>query len=278
MITTTPAGLDVILDGQRARDRRRRSRRRSRSAPHTIAVRQDGVELWHQTIEAEPSSDYEIAIARSRSTSSASARRRRHCRGSPRSRTRRIHPTSQTSKPRRRAPVRPLPGAVAAITPPSPTAPTTLARQRPIADVTVAKPSAPATTPPAPIPGSAKPAPTTPTTPNVAKPAAPVPAKMHRVARTVGDGCAERTTADRAAQRGPQDCRRPAERREVQERAAARVARGQGLPSTKPARSAASRWCPSSIVASPRICRTRSRAGATRRTRELRPQSARASS
>ena len=40
--------------------RRRRPRRRLKVGPHTIAVKQHGVEVWHQQFTAEASSDYEF--------------------------------------------------------------------------------------------------------------------------------------------------------------------------------------------------------------------------
>ena len=176
-ITTTPAGLDVIIDGQ-ALAEKSPIKTTLKVGPHTIVVKQNGVEVWHQTIDAEPQSEYEF------------------------------NPSFTADKLRERA-------------------------ERAKSPTPHVAPEAPAPAP-APAPSDpVKPAPTTPEPAKDTKPPAPA------------------TPAAKPTAQPP-------------------VTSLAGSASTRPARSAASRWCPSSIVASPRICRTRSRAGATRRTRRRR--------
>jgi hypothetical protein len=58
-ISTTPAGLDALLDGQPLAEKTP-TKTSVKIGPHTIAVKQTGVEVWHQTFKAEASSDYEF--------------------------------------------------------------------------------------------------------------------------------------------------------------------------------------------------------------------------
>jgi len=56
-ITTTPDGLEVIIDGK-VQPQRTPYKGPLKVGAHKIVVRQDGVEVWHQTLDAESSSDY----------------------------------------------------------------------------------------------------------------------------------------------------------------------------------------------------------------------------
>jgi eukaryotic-like serine/threonine-protein kinase len=59
MIATTPPGLEVLIDGQ-LQAQRTPFKATLKPGPHRIAVRKDGIEVWHQQLTAEPSSDYEF--------------------------------------------------------------------------------------------------------------------------------------------------------------------------------------------------------------------------
>jgi hypothetical protein len=59
MISTTPSGLDVVIDGKLF-DQRTPIKTTLKVGPHTIAVRQNGVEVWTQKLDAEAASDYEF--------------------------------------------------------------------------------------------------------------------------------------------------------------------------------------------------------------------------
>ncbi|HSN24857.1 MAG TPA: PEGA domain-containing protein, partial [Kofleriaceae bacterium] len=58
-ISTTPAGLDALLDGQPL-PQKTPTKTSVKPGAHTISVRQNGVEVWHQEFTAEASSDYEF--------------------------------------------------------------------------------------------------------------------------------------------------------------------------------------------------------------------------
>jgi hypothetical protein len=58
-VATTPAGLDVFIDGKPFKDKTP-IKTTLPVGSHTIAVKQNGVEVWKQTINAEASSDYEF--------------------------------------------------------------------------------------------------------------------------------------------------------------------------------------------------------------------------
>ena len=59
ILSTTPEGLDVVLDGQPL-PQRTPLRMSIRPGRHTISVRQSGAEVWRQEIDAQPSVDYEF--------------------------------------------------------------------------------------------------------------------------------------------------------------------------------------------------------------------------
>ena len=59
-ISTTPAGLDALLDGQPLAGKTP-VKTTVKTGAHTISVRQNGVEVWHQQFRAEASSDYEFS-------------------------------------------------------------------------------------------------------------------------------------------------------------------------------------------------------------------------
>ncbi|HEY5928135.1 MAG TPA: protein kinase [Kofleriaceae bacterium] len=58
-ITSTPEGLEVVIDGQ-VQAQRTPYKASLKPGAHTIALRQNGVEVWHQSLTAESSSDYEF--------------------------------------------------------------------------------------------------------------------------------------------------------------------------------------------------------------------------
>lgn len=58
-VTTTPAGLEVLIDGE-VQAQRTPLKMTLKPGAHRIAVRQDGVEVWHQQLTAESSSNYEF--------------------------------------------------------------------------------------------------------------------------------------------------------------------------------------------------------------------------
>src|SRR6185312_4454805 len=58
-ISTTPPGLEATLDGQPMAEKTP-TKSTLKVGPHTIAVKQNGVEVWHQQFTAEASSDYEF--------------------------------------------------------------------------------------------------------------------------------------------------------------------------------------------------------------------------
>ncbi len=156
-IATTPSGLEVVIDGQPLAQKTP-IKTQLKVGPHTIAVRQDGVELWHQTLEAEPSSDYEI----NRSFTAEKQRERASLPKPPPSRTPRIEKATEATEESVPPPVTPSTSpAPAAAVPPN--------------MVTTTKPgSAPG---PAPAPAVAPPPTTAPAIalPSVAKPVSPAP-------------------------------------------------------------------------------------------------------
>lgn len=58
-VTTTPPGLDVLIDGTLYKDKSP-IKTSLKVGPHSIVVRKDGVEVWRQNVNAETSSDYEF--------------------------------------------------------------------------------------------------------------------------------------------------------------------------------------------------------------------------
>jgi serine/threonine protein kinase len=58
-VSTTPAGLDVFIDGVKHPDKSP-IKTTLKVGPHKIVVKQNGVEVWQQNVNAEASSDYEF--------------------------------------------------------------------------------------------------------------------------------------------------------------------------------------------------------------------------
>jgi eukaryotic-like serine/threonine-protein kinase len=58
-ITTTPSGLEVLIDG-RVQPQRTPFKGKLDPGAHKIAVRQNGIEVWQQNLSAEASSNYEF--------------------------------------------------------------------------------------------------------------------------------------------------------------------------------------------------------------------------
>ncbi|NVB78787.1 MAG: protein kinase [Kofleriaceae bacterium] len=160
-ITTTPAGLEVVIDGQPFAQKTP-VKTQLKVGSHTIAVRQDGVELWHQTLDAEPSSDYEI-------NRSFTAEKQRERASYPKTPARpRVEKHSSDAKQTEEAPpppttpsTSPLPAAAPTAAPNvvTTTPPPTAAKPTPVAPAT----AAPAITTTPPAPSAAKPGTPTPT-------------------------------------------------------------------------------------------------------------------
>jgi hypothetical protein len=58
-ITTTPADLDVVIDGEPFAKKTPIATTLT-AGTHKIVVKKNGVEVWQQTVNAEPQSDYEF--------------------------------------------------------------------------------------------------------------------------------------------------------------------------------------------------------------------------
>jgi hypothetical protein len=59
ILASTPSGLEVVLDGKLLADRTPINRPID-AGPHTIALRQNGVEIWRQSLVAEVDADHEF--------------------------------------------------------------------------------------------------------------------------------------------------------------------------------------------------------------------------
>ncbi len=59
-VSTTPPGLEVVVDGTLLAKHTPIKGEALKPGPHAIEIRRDGVSIWHQRITAEPSSDYEL--------------------------------------------------------------------------------------------------------------------------------------------------------------------------------------------------------------------------
>jgi serine/threonine protein kinase len=57
-VSTTPAGLDVIIDGTLL-GQKTPIKTTLKVGPHSIVVRKDGIDVWRQSVNAEASSEYE---------------------------------------------------------------------------------------------------------------------------------------------------------------------------------------------------------------------------
>ena len=86
-VTTTPAGLDVLIDGQLFADKSP-IKTTLKVGPHTIVVKQNGTEVWHQTTQRPQVST--SSTRRSRPTSCASA---------PNARSHRPHTSHRRPRP-----------------------------------------------------------------------------------------------------------------------------------------------------------------------------------
>jgi hypothetical protein len=133
-VSTTPSGLDVVIDGKLFAQKSPIKTSLS-VGQHTISVKQNGVEVWHQSVNAEASSDYEFNPSFT----------------DDKKREREQHPAAAAPPP-----VTPTPGATPApkpaATPKPATAPLPSATPAPSATL---KPPAPATAPQKPADESA---------------------------------------------------------------------------------------------------------------------------
>ena len=145
ILSSTPSGLEAVLDGV-ALPTPTPLRIPLRVGPHTIVLRQHGLEVWRQDLVAEPSTDYEFSP-------SMDARKQRE-----RAQRRQPRPDPAASPttpglPRADAPAPSTPDAPAPSTPaPAPPKPAEAARPAP-----PPPPPAPPPLPPAPRPSTPRP-------------------------------------------------------------------------------------------------------------------------
>ncbi len=179
-ITTTPSGLEVVIDG-RVQSQRTPFKGKLDVGAHTIAIRQNGVEVWQQALSAEASSDYEFnpsfTVEKQRERAQRSPSRSSSTETAASGAASAIPAAARTDKTDHQdpAPTWTKPGSAAPTATPAVIAPS----DKPPASV-IAPPTA---TPPAPspAPGSAtapapKPAPPQPPKQAIAQPVTPAPA------------------------------------------------------------------------------------------------------
>lgn len=140
ILSSTPTGLDVVLDGKLL-DERTPIKMPIRPGPHVVVLRQDGVEVWRNELHAKANAEYEFSPSMS-----ADKQRERAQRTASRSRQIAVAPAERGPDAAERGP-----DAAATTTAPAATAPT------PPVERTVEK----VATPPG---GSAAPRTTTPAT------------------------------------------------------------------------------------------------------------------
>ncbi|HEY5946168.1 MAG TPA: PEGA domain-containing protein, partial [Kofleriaceae bacterium] len=187
-ITTTPAGLEVLIDGH-PQPQRTPFKGKLEVGPHKISVRQNGVEVWQQNLAAEASSDYEFNPLLTADKLRDRAQRAPSRAPSPSPSSAPSGTTPSTAEPFTKpevkadhqdpAPTWTKPGSNAPTATPAVVAPTT---NPPVTPITPAPPpTTTATTTAAPSPSPAQP-PTKPSPPpapapkqNVAAPVTPVP-------------------------------------------------------------------------------------------------------
>jgi serine/threonine protein kinase len=181
-IATTPSGLEVVIDGQ-VQAKRTPFETTLKPGVHEISVRQNGVDVWRQTLDAEPSSDYEF------NPSFTADKQRERAQRTPKA-TPETAPvpaptpdSPQPTEPPTTAPAIAAPSAAPSINPvavaPPPTVappappPSTVATTSPPAPTTTPSPAAaPKQTPLPPAPKTAPPPPTP--KQQVVTPAAPI--------------------------------------------------------------------------------------------------------
>jgi serine/threonine protein kinase len=171
-ISTNPPGLEALLDGNPLAEKTP-TKITIKVGPHTIAVRQNGAEVWHQSFTAEASSDYEF-----NPSFTADKQRERALRAA--------HPTPKPSPPADVAPETlesPAPtgaGSGSAAAPPPPASPTAAAPPPSAAPPAATAPPT-AAAPPSPPPAAPSPAPAKPLAP-----AGPVLVLQNQVTRVSG--------------------------------------------------------------------------------------------
>jgi serine/threonine protein kinase len=178
-ITTTPSGLEVFIDGK-LQTERTPFKSSLKPGAHEIAIRQDGVEVWQQSLTAEASSDYEF------NPSFTADKLRERAQRTPRPSAdadddlEPMPSPSRTTEDPRPEPVKPAPATSPAPTPPIDKPTIEKAKPEPTAkppEGAKPTPPAPAITKPAP-PTPAPPAPTAPPPapkPSVTTPVVPAP-------------------------------------------------------------------------------------------------------
>jgi serine/threonine protein kinase len=123
-ISTNPPGLEALLDGKPLAGPTP-TKASVKVGPHTITVRQNGAEVWHQTFTAEASSDYEF----NPSFTAAKQRERAQRSAAPHPAPKAAPPASPTmdraETPTGSAAPAPSPAAPAATTPSTITSPAT---------------------------------------------------------------------------------------------------------------------------------------------------------
>ena len=166
-ITTTPPGLEVVIDGK-VQDQKTPFKSTLAPGLHEITVRQNGSDVWHQRLEAEASSNYEF-----NPSFTADKQRERAQRAPKPAPPLAPSKTEAVAKP---AAASPAPEPEAEDTPASSSpagAPAPAATVTPSVAATIAKPAPP---PPVPAPKPPTPAPKQ----QVAAPAAPPPSAIKR--------------------------------------------------------------------------------------------------
>jgi serine/threonine protein kinase len=144
-LATTPTGLDVFIDGQPFKDKSP-IKTTLTIGPHTIQVKQNGVEVWKQNVNAEASSEYEF------NPSFTDAKQRERAQRAPAPpKAAAPAPTPAPTPATVPAPDKPAEQPAAPPTPaPAPTA--TTGAQPPATSLSSPPSAAPTTTPPAPTP------------------------------------------------------------------------------------------------------------------------------
>jgi serine/threonine protein kinase len=133
-ISTTPSGLDVVIDGK-PQGSKTPLKATIKAGSHVIVVRQNGVEVWRQSLKAEANSDYEF-----NPSFTADKQRERAARGSAPTVGAPKPPSANKSKPEETPPEpTPEPAPAKIESPPE---------KPPTAPAVLVPPPAPAPTPP----------------------------------------------------------------------------------------------------------------------------------
>ncbi|MBA3395740.1 MAG: protein kinase [Deltaproteobacteria bacterium] len=160
ILSSTPLGLEVVLDGKSLG--RTPTKIPIKPGPHTVALHQQGIEVWRHELVAQAAVDYEFSPSMAEDKQRERAARVAPVAVSP---SGAVAPDAQPVRP---APTTPqaTPPSTPPATPPPTTEPPQLATTPPSTDKTVDRPAAPA-----PAPAPAKPVASTPAPTAITKPA-----------------------------------------------------------------------------------------------------------